>query len=309
VGFFPPGWAEWNDRFRDVTRDFWKGSASAGEMAPRLCGSSDLFNALGRRPAASINFVTAHDGFTLHDLVSYNDKHNEANGENNEDGTSDNRSWNCGAEGPTTDAAVNTLRDRQLRNLLATLLLSQGTPMLVAGDESLRTQQGNNNAYCQDNELSWVKWDPDERARSLTEFVRKLTGLRHRYPILRRSRFLTGAYDEELGIRDLTWINANGEEMRDADWQDENMRCFGMLIDGRARPTGVPQRGIEATMLLVLNAHHDLVLFTLPASGNGTTWLRLVDTNLPDQHDEAPFTAGTQYGVTARSLLLFKLVP
>ncbi len=155
VGAFPPGWAEWNDRFRDVTRDFWRGEASASDLSPRISGSGDIFNQFGRRPSSSINFVTAHDGFTLHDLVAYNGKHNEANGEDNRDGTDDNRAWNCGVEGPTDDAEVNALRDRQLRNLLATLLLSQGTPMMVAGDEAMRTQQGNNNAYCQDNEISW----------------------------------------------------------------------------------------------------------------------------------------------------------
>jgi isoamylase len=307
VGSFPPGWAEWNDRFRDTSRDFWRGHTNAGHMAPRLCASGDLFNSLGRRPSSSINFVTAHDGFTLYDLVSYNDKHNEANGEENRDGTSDNRSWNCGEEGPSMAEDVNALRDRQLRNFLATLLLSQGTPMLLAGDECMRTQRGNNNAYCQDNEISWMDWDIDDRARSLIGFVRHLAALRHRYPILRRNRFLTGARDEELDVKDLEWINANGEVMQDADWQDEAMRCFGMLIDGRARPTGLPQRGVEATMLLVLNGHHDLVQFTLPPSGDDAGWTLLVDTNLPQLPDRISFPGGEKYAVTARSLLLFKL--
>ncbi|MET0280138.1 MAG: glycogen debranching protein GlgX [Steroidobacteraceae bacterium] len=306
VGAFPPGWAEWNDRFRDVSRDFWRGEASAADLAPRLSGSGDIFNELGRRPSSSVNFVTAHDGFTLHDLVAYNGKHNDANGEDNRDGTDDNRAWNCGVEGATDDAAINALRDRQLRNLLATLLLSQGTPMIVAGDEALRTQQGNNNAYCQDNEISWVNWDTDERAGKLTDFVRQLTQLRNRYPILRRNRFLTGAFDEELQVRDLTWINANGEPMRDEDWGDQRMRCFGMLIDGRARPTGVPQRGVEATMLLILNSHHDLVEFTLPDQSEGR-WLLLIDTNMPEVPEKTPFPVGSRYGVTGRSLLLFVL--
>jgi len=309
VGAFPPGWAEWNDRFRDVTRDFWKGSANAGEIAPRLCASGDLFNVFGRRPSASINFVTAHDGFTLHDLVSYNGKHNEANGEENRDGTDDNRSWNCGAEGPTDDPAVNALRQRQSRNFLATLLLAQGTPMLLAGDEAMRTQQGNNNAYCQDNEISWMRWDVPEEARRLTGFVRKLTALRHRYPILRRNRFLTGEQDEELQVRDLTWINASGVPMRDEDWQDGRMLCFGMLIDGRARPTGLPQRGVEATMLLVLNGYHDLVEFTLPPTGEDEHWQLLIDTNVPELADGPQFEAGARYGVTGRSLLLWVLGP
>jgi glycogen operon protein len=251
--------------------------------------------------------VTAHDGFTLNDLVSYNERHNEANGEDNRDGHDHNRSWNCGAEGETDDEAVNALRRRQMRNLLATLLLSQGTPMLLAGDESLRSQRGNNNAYCQDNELSWVDWARSERSMRMIDFVRTLTTLRHRYPILRRKRFLTGELDEEVQVRDLTWINANGGVMRDDEWADDHMRCFGMLIDGRARPSGLPQRGVEATMLLVLNAHHDLVHFALPAHGDPCTWSLLLDTNVPDLNERTAFPSGSVYGVTGRSLLLFVL--
>ena len=307
VGGFPPGWAEWNDRYRDVTRDFWKGAAAASDIAQRLCASGDLFNHLGRRPSACVNFITAHDGFTLNDLVSYNDKHNEANGEGNKDGSSDNRSWNCGAEGPTDDVGINTLRARQMRNLLGTLLLSQGTPMMLAGDEFARTQAGNNNAYCQDNEISWFNWNLDEKGRSLIQFVQKLTGLRQKYPILRRNRFLTGAYDEELDVKDLTWINASGGEMRAEDWGDPAMRCFGMLMDGRARPTGVRQRGTEATMLLILNAHHDLVQFTLPPHAGEAQWKLLVDTNAPELESVQMFSTGDVYGVTGRSLLLFDL--
>ncbi len=192
VGGFPPGWAEWNDQYRDTVRSYWNGSAPAGALAPRLCASADVFNRLGRLPWSSVNFVTAHDGFTLADLVSYNDKHNEANGEENRDGTGDNRSWNCGAEGPTEDATVLALRSRQSRNFLATLLLSQGTPMMLAGDESGRTQLGNNNAYCQDNEISWLDWNPTPAGAALQQFVRQLTGIRARFPILHRRRFLTG---------------------------------------------------------------------------------------------------------------------
>jgi len=192
VGGFPPGWAEWNDRHRDTVRDYWKGAATASQIAPRLCASGDIYDHLGRRPWASVNFLAAHDGFTLNDVVTYNDKHNEANGEENRDGSSDNRSWNCGVEGPTDDPAVNTLRSRQIRNLLGTLLLSQGTPMLLAGDEFGRTQRGNNNAYCHDDEISWFDWNFDDKGRSLVEFVRKLCALRRKYPILRRNRFLTG---------------------------------------------------------------------------------------------------------------------
>jgi glycogen operon protein len=307
VGGFPPGWAEWNDRYRDVVRDFWKGAAGAADIAQRLCASADVFNHLGRRPSACVNFVTAHDGFTLNDLVSYNDKHNEANGEANRDGSNDNRSWNCGAEGPTDDPAINALRQRQLRNFLATLLLSQGTPMMLAGDEFGRTQQGNNNAYCQDNEISWLNWKQESKPVHLTDFVRRLTALRQKYPILRRNRFLTGAVDEELDVKDLTWINASGAEMRTEEWSDANMRCFGMLIDGRARPTGLRQRGTEATMLIVFNAHYDLVRFTLPPSPGGNTWTLVLDTNVPDNEINYTAKANDSYGVTGRSLILLRL--
>jgi glycogen operon protein len=307
VGGFPPGWWEWNDRYRDTVRDFWRTTASARDIAPRLCASGDIYNHEGRRPWASVNFVTAHDGFTLNDLVTYNEKHNEANREDNKDGANDNRSWNCGVEGATDDAAINELRSRQLRNLLGTLLLSQGTPMLVAGDEFGRTQQGNNNAYCQDNEISWLNWDLKEKGQSLIRFVQKLARMRHRYPILRRSRFLTGDYDKELDVKDLTWINASGSEMRSEDWHDDGMRCFGMLIDGRAQPTGVRQRGREATMLLVLNGHHDVVTFKLPSCPGGNTWTRVIDTNIPEDEETTTFKSGDAYEVTARSLLLFAL--
>jgi glycogen operon protein len=307
VGGFPPGWAEWNDRYRDVVRDFWKGAAGAADIAQRLCASADVFNHLGRRPSACVNFITAHDGFTLNDLVTYNDKHNDANGEGNRDGSSDNRSWNCGVEGPTNDPQINGLRERQRRNFLATLLLSQGTPMMLAGDEFERTQQGNNNAYCQDNKISWLNWQRDETAERLTNFVRRLTALRHKYPILRRNRFLTGVVDEELDVKDLTWINASGAEMRSEEWSDANMRCFGMLLDGRARPTGVRQRGTEATMLIVFNAHYDLVEFTLPANAGGNTWTLILDTNIPDGEVAYTGNADDHYGVTGRSLILLRL--
>jgi isoamylase len=309
VGGFPPGWAEWNDKFRDVVRDFWRGAAPASALAPRLCASGDLFNHRGRKPWACVNFVTAHDGFTLDDLVSYNDKHNEANGEENRDGNSDNRSWNCGAEGPTDDPEVNALRARQLRNILATLLLSQGTPMVLAGDEFARTQNGNNNAYCQDNDISWVNWDIAEKGRSLIRFVQKLTTLRHRYPILRRGRFLTGAYNQELGVKDVTWVNASGAEMKPAEWDDASMECFGMLMDGRAQPTGIRRRGEDATLLMVLNAYHDLVEFTLPQTAGGSNWSLLIDTNLAEDANLGTFATGDAYGVTGCSLLLFALEP
>ena len=281
VGSFSPGWAEWNDRYRDTARSYWRGDeGKVPELASRLAGSADLFNKRGRRPWASVNFVTAHDGFTLNDLVSYNDKHNEANGEDNRDGSSNNLSWNCGVEGPTDDPAIRALRERQKRNFLTTLLLSQGTPMILAGDEWGHTQQGNNNAYCQDNEVSWLEWDAiGDEGRALTAFVRKLTMLRHAFPILRRGRFLTADWNEELQVKEVTWINAAGTEMEEGQWADGNMRCFGMLLDGRARETGIKRPGSDATLLLCLNAHSDVVNFTLPPFADGTRWLCLIDTN------------------------------
>jgi glycogen operon protein len=307
VGGFPPGWAEWNDKFRDTVRDYWKGGSNASDLTKRLCASGEIFNYQGRRPWASINFITAHDGFTANDIVTYNEKHNEANGEGNRDGNSNNLSWNCGVEGPTDDPEINKLRNRQIRNLLGTLLLSQGTPMLLAGDEFGRTQGGNNNAYCQDNEISWLNWDLKDKGRHLTDYVRRLIGYRHKYPILRRNLFLNGEYSEDLGVKDVTWINANGREMQDHNWGDTGMRCFGMLIDGRAQVSGVRQRGKEATLLIVINDHSDLVNFTLPEAVGGECWSLLVDTNVEDNSESGSFKTGEVYGVTARSLLLFQL--
>ena len=308
VGAFPPGWCEWNDKFRDTVRDYWRGEVSAAGLAPRLCASGDLFDYQGRRPWASVNFITAHDGFTLNDLVTYNEKHNEANGEDNQDGSSDNRSWNCGVEGPTDNLEINALRMRQMRNLFGTLLLSQGLPMLLAGDEFGRTQHGNNNAYCQDNELNWLDWDIKDKGKELIRHVQQLTELRHRYPILRRNRFLTGEYNEELGIKDVTWVNADGNEMQPEHWNDGHMKCFGMLMDGRAQATGIRQRGQDTTLLLILNSHHDLVNFQLPEVAGGVGWRCLIDTNQEQVNEVIPsFAFGAAYGVTGRSLLLFEL--
>jgi isoamylase len=309
VGEFPPGWAEWNDKFRDTVRDYWRGQTNAAALAPRLCGSADLFDKYGRRPYAGINFITAHDGFTLHDVVTYNERHNEANGEDNKDGSQDNRSWNCGIEGRTEDKAVNELRCRQMRNMLATLLLSQGTPMLLAGDEFGRTQQGNNNAYCQDNEISWVNWQIGESGEAQILFVKKLTALRRKYPILRRNRFLSGVMNERIGIKEITWINATGAEMQDEQWTDEMMLCFGMMLDGRAQPTGIRQRGQDATILIIFNSYHDMVKFTLPGETENARWLLLIDTNLPAEDDKVlpTFAAGAAYDVTGRSLLMFSM--
>ncbi|HEY0942087.1 MAG TPA: glycogen debranching protein GlgX [Steroidobacter sp.] len=309
VGEFPPGWAEWNDKYRDTVRDFWRGEAPAAKLAPRLHGSADIFNKFGRRPWASINFITAHDGFTLNDLVSYNHRHNEANKEDNKDGHEHNRSWNCGEEGPTEDAGVNALRARQMRNFLATLLLSQGTPMLLAGDEFARTQQGNNNAYCQDNDISWVDWSLAEKNATLVQFVKQMTALRARFAILRRNRFLSAEENPRIGLKEITWVNASGNEMEDEQWTDAGMLCFGMLLDGRAQATGLRQRGHDATLLIVFNAFHDLVEFTLPGDSPDARWTLLIDTNLPDlpTGHKAIFQQGEAYGVTGRSLLLFSL--
>ena len=304
VGQFPPGWAEWNDKYRDTTRAFWKGSAPVAEMAHRLAASSNEFNRRGRRPWASVNFVTAHDGFTLADVVSYNEKHNEANGEDNRDGSSNNMSWNCGVEGPTGDPDIKALRERQIRNLLATLLLSQGTPMLLAGDEFGRTQQGNNNPYNQDNAISWLDWDIRPEGRHLIKFVQELTALRHRYPILRRGRFLTGESDGEAGMKDVCWMNPSGQEMTNGDWSDGNIHCFGMLLDGRARATGIRRASSDSTMLLVLNAHHSGVGFILPEVAGGQVWRLVFDTNAPNHVED--FGVGDEYMVTGRSVLLFE---
>ncbi|HEY2335901.1 MAG TPA: glycogen debranching protein GlgX [Burkholderiales bacterium] len=308
VGGFPPGWAEWNDKFRDTVRDYWRGEARPADLAPRLCGSPDVFARRSRQPWASVNFITAHDGFTLNDWATYNDKHNDANGEGNRDGHSHNRSWNHGVEGPTEDQAVNGLRKRQMKNMLATLLLSQGTPMLLAGDEFARTQEGNNNAYCQDNDISWVHWSDDDRSRRMIVFVQRLTGLRQRYPILRRKRFLSGVYNEELGVKDVAWVSATGAEMSEDNWKDGNVRCFGMLLDGRAQESGIRQRGQEATLLIVFNAWQDVVNFTLPAATDGERWSLLLDTNMPELPEGAPFDFGQAYEVTGRSLLVFELI-
>ncbi|MGB6537273.1 MAG: glycogen debranching protein GlgX [Xanthobacteraceae bacterium] len=312
VGSFSPGWAEWNDRYRDTVRSYWRGDPGMlGDFAARITGSGDLFNRRGRKPWASVNFITAHDGFTLNDLVSYDHKHNEANGEDNRDGQENNRSWNHGAEGPTDNSDIIALRERQKRNLLATLLFSQGTPMILGGDEFSRTQGGNNNAYCQDNEISWVDWGRNDRGDELTAFVRRLTSLRSRFPVLRQSRFVTGAWNEELEISDATWLTPAGDVMTPQQWQDPAARCLGLLLDGRAQPSGIRRRGSEATLLLITNAHHDVVVFTLPKAQGGRLWLRLVDTNLPDEDDDhdpsATFRFGHRYEVTGRSLLLFLL--
>ena len=311
VGAFPPGWSEWNDKFRNGVRDFWRGETRAGALASLLLGSPAEFDHQGRKPWASVNFITAHDGFTLNDVVSYNEKHNEANGEDNKDGANDNRSYNYGAEGPTDDQEINRTRDRQICNMLATLLLSQGCPMALAGDEFGRTQKGNNNAYCQDDEISWVDWNFGERGLALIRFFARASALRQRFPILRRGRFLTDAYNEELDIKELAWINAAGGEMEQKDWDEA--QCFGLMLDGRAQPTGVRKRGEDATILMIFNAWSDVVEFTLPSQGGADQhWTLMIDTNLTvaeDEKEDRTFRFGQKYAVTGRSFLMLALVP
>jgi isoamylase len=311
VGRFSPGWAEWNDRYRDTVRAYWRGDdGKLPELASRIAASADLFAKRGRKPWASINFVAAHDGFTLNDLVSYNDKHNEANGEDNRDGHGHNLSCNYGAEGPTDDPAIRTTRLAQMRNMLATLLLSRGTPMLLGGDEFARSQAGNNNAYCQDNEITWLDWEgigPEGRAQA--EFVRKLVMIRQALPMLRRGRFLTGAYDEEIGVKDVTWLTPGGAEMTTENWEDLHGRCMGVLLDGRAQETGIRRVGDDSTLLIVMNAHTDVVPFKLPSAIGGNRWIRLIDTSDPEGEPLALRDFGQVYEMTGRSLLLFVLQP
>ena len=308
VGGFPPGWAEWNDRFRDNVRAFWKGDeGQLAEFAGRMTASADLFNRRGRRPYTSVNFITAHDGFTLNDLVSYNDKHNEANDENNQDGSNNNLSWNHGVEGPTDDPEINALRQRQMRNFMATLLLAQGTPMLVAGDEFARTQHGNNNAYCQDSEIGWVNWELDEPAKTLLAFVKRVIKLRLHYPILRRGVFLVGHSSEQPEVKDVTWLTPEGSEMTTQDWEDPQNRCLGMLLDGRTQISGVQKSGADATLLIIVNAGHDTLDFNLPAVDHGGSWVCKLDTTDPELKSSPALAFNTPYSVTGRSLVLLEL--
>ncbi|OIK27901.1 glycogen debranching enzyme GlgX [Streptomyces malaysiense] len=310
VGNFPPLWSEWNGRYRDAVRDFWRAEpGSLGEFASRLTGSADLYQHSRRRPRASVNFVTAHDGFTLRDLVSYNDKHNEANGEDNRDGESHNRSWNCGAEGDTTDPAVLGLRGRQQRNLLATLLLSQGIPMLCHGDELGRGQRGNNNAYCQDNEISWVDWELTDEQRNLVDFTRNLIALRAAHPVLRRRRFFRGetATNAAQPLPDLTWLRPDAREMTGRDWQRGDAHSVGVFLNGDAIAERDPHGGrlVDDSFLLLLNGYWEPVVFRLPDDTFAERWTTLVDTADPDGvPDERERKAGTRLRVEARSLVL-----
>ena len=304
VGNFPPGWAEWNGRYRDTVRRFWRGDAGVlPELATRLSGSSDLYSQSGRQPHASINFVTSHDGFTLADLVAYNEKHNEANGEDNRDGDPNNMSWNCGAEGPTDDPGIQTLRMRQRRNFLLTLLVSLGVPMLSGGDEVGRTQQGNNNGYCQDSSLTWTPWKLPPEERQFRAFVERLIAVRRSQPVLQRRTFLSG---RGPGAADVLWLRPDRHEMTDADWADPERRALGVLLDGHAiAETDTHGRPIVGdTLLILLNAGADEVTFTMPRR-KGRRWERLIDTADPDG-PTARVDAGAEWRVSGRSAAVFK---
>ncbi|HET6379530.1 MAG TPA: glycogen debranching protein GlgX [candidate division Zixibacteria bacterium] len=311
VGNFPVGWAEWNGKYRDTVRRFWRGvGGQTAELAYRLTGSSDLYAQSGRLPHASINFVTAHDGFTLHDLVSYERKHNEANGEDNRDGSDDNESMNFGVEGPTHDPAIAAAREQQKRNFLATLLLSQGVPMLLGGDEMGRTQRGNNNAYCQDNEISWFDWDLTDAGRALLDFTSGLIAFFRAHPVLRRRRFFQGRRIRGSSVKDLTWYGPDGSEMTDELWQAEvqtiGLRLAGDAIEERG-PRGEPIE--DDTLLMVLSAAESPTTFRLPAD-SGRAWELVLDTTRPDPPatgDRARHPAGSTYEVAARSVVVFIL--
>jgi glycogen operon protein len=309
VGNFPPQWTEWNGKYRDTVRDFWRGEpATLGEFASRITGSADLYEHSGRRPVASINFVTAHDGFTLSDLVSYNEKHNAANGEGNNDGESHNRSWNCGAEGPTDDPAVLGLRARQQRNFIASLLLSQGVPMLLHGDELGRTQQGNNNGYCQDSELTWINWENIDQP--LVEFTAAVNALRAKHPTFRRSRFFDGRpvlRGEGERLPDIVWLDADGTTMKPEDWDSGFGRSVGMFLNGDGIQ-GKDVRGRRITdvnFLLYFNAHDDMVKFSLPSDEYAPAWDIIIDT-AGHNADTAPVKAGRLLPVDAKSLVVLR---
>jgi isoamylase len=311
LGNFPPGWAEWNGQYRDTVRRFWKGDQGlVADLASRLAGSSDIFGHRGRRPWASVNFITAHDGFTLQDLVSYNDKHNAANGEDSRDGSDSNFSWNCGVEGPSCDSAVVALRDRQKRNLVATLLLSLGVPMLLAGDEIGRTQGGNNNAYCQDNEISWVDWEnirPEDR--DLARFVSYLIHLRRNHRVFSRPRFFRGEVLSEAGVKDITWLTPSGMEATSEDWNNPIALSLGYILSGAAGEFFTPggQRDIDESFLVIINARSEDIDFTIPALAAPMSWEALLDTAQPTGRvaDGRLYAPGKVYRLQARSFALF----
>jgi glycogen operon protein len=311
VGNFPPLWTEWNGKYRDTVRDFWRGEGGTlAEFASRITGSSDLYEHDGRKPIASINFVTAHDGFTLRDLVSYNEKHNEANGEGGNDGESHNRSWNCGAEGETKNKKVKALRLRQQRNLLTTLMLSQGVPMLLHGDELGRTQGGNNNGYCQDNEISWVHWDLDADQRDLLEFTRRLLELRREHPVFRRRRFFAGSADHggESEVGDIAWFEPSGQHMDEESWANGYARSMSVFLNGGAipEPDDRGQRVVDDSFLVLFNGHDDQLRFTLPEEEYGAGWLVEVDTGAQEVDPDLVLTPGSQVTTQARSVMVLR---
>ncbi|WP_336836390.1 glycogen debranching protein GlgX [Sphingobacterium siyangense] len=307
VGEFPAGWAEWNGKYRDCIRDYWIGADSMiAEFANRLTGSSDLYRGDNRTPSASINFITAHDGFTLHDLVSYNEKHNEANGEDNKDGESHNRSWNCGAEGSTDDSTVNNLREKQKRNMLVTLFLSQGVPMLVAGDEHGRTQQGNNNAYCQDNEISWLNWANVDV--SLLDFTKKLIHFRREHPVFCRRKWFQGLPIRGTGVEDIVWFLPDASEMDDHHWQEDYARSLAVFLNG-AGIRSVDTDGkkiVDANFYLLFNAYWEDVTYTLPGENYGAGWFKILDTNNDTIESFGNYSAGDSILVPSRSILIFQ---
>lgn len=310
VGNFPGLWTEWNGKYRDTVRDYWRGEpATLGEFASRLTGSSDLYEASSRRPSASINFVTAHDGFTLNDLVSYNEKHNEANGEDNRDGESHNRSWNCGVEGPTDDPEIVELRCRQMRNFWATLMVSQGTPMIAHGDELGRTQQGNNNAYCQDSELAWIDWSLVDKNADLLAFARKVTKLRRKHPVFRRRRFFDGepirSGDE---VRDIAWLTPGGREMTHDDWNQAFDKCVGVFLNGEAitAPNARGERVVDDSFLLCFNAHKREMEFVTPHDDYAQEWTVELDTNHPAGNAELVVAAEEKITLPGNSVLILR---
>jgi glycogen operon protein len=310
VGNFPPGWNEWNDKYRDTMRAYWKGDGGLiGDFARRFTGSADLYEASGRKPHASINFITAHDGFTLQDLVSYNEKHNEANGENNRDGHNDNRSWNCGVEGATGDAVINALRSKQRRNLMATLLISQGVPMVLGGDELSHTQLGNNNPYCQDNETFWLNWQLDEEQERFLEFTARMIAFRRRHAVFSRRRFLQADAVTAEGLKEIIWLTPQGLEMTETEWNQHFARCLGVYLAGAAieRRDRHGQPVKDNNFLLLFNAHHEMIPFKLPSFLSEKAWWSMLDT----ARAEEPFAQnrigpGTEYCLQGRSLALLR---
>jgi glycogen operon protein len=313
VGNFPPLWSEWNGKYRDTVRDYWRGAdATLADFANRFTGSSDLYQDDGRRPLASINFITAHDGFTLTDLVTYNDKHNEDNGEGNRDGESHNRSWNCGVEGETDDPEVLALRERQRRNLITTLALSQGVPMFLGGDEIGRTQDGNNNAYCQDNEISWYDWSLRDENLSLLGYFRRVMEFRQSHPTFRRRRWFMGRPIHGSDIDDIGWFNPDGMEMTEEQWNAGYAKSIGIFLNGDRLPDPGPRGEVisDDSFLLLFNAHSDMIEFTLPADRYGQEWAVMLDTAEPELEEGArAYKAGQELPVTARSVVVLRREP